>query len=187
MSGNGDDNARQLFGFRAVHVFDITQTEGAELPEFAGIDGDPGRQLQRLEDIVSKHGIQLQYDFPACGAQGVSRGGTIVIRPDMPPAETFAVMVHEVSHELLHQRTGRKREVSRTVRETEAEAVAYVVCQALGLETTTRSADYIQLYQGDVTTLSESLDLIQKTATSLIEQLQDDSIHSDNEGQRQVA
>ena len=170
-----------------MYVFDVSQTEGAELPEFAGIHGDPGTGLRRLEDIVDAYGIQLEYDFPGCGAQGVSRDGTIVVRPDMPPAETFAVLVHEVAHEILHQQTGRKREVSRTVRETEAEAVAYVVCQAMGLETTTRSCDYIQLYRGDVATLSESLDLIQKTAASLIEQLQDESAHSEQEGQRHVA
>ena len=184
---DNDGNARQLFGFRVVHVFDISQTEGDELPEFAEIHGDPGEGLRRLEGIVADFGIRLEYDFPGCGALGVSRDGTIVVCPDMPPAETFAVLAHEVSHELLHQQTGRKREVSRTVLETEAEAVAYVVCQAMGLETTTRSSDYIQLYRGDVATLSESLDLIQKTAASLIEQLQDESAHSEQEGQRHVA
>ena len=52
--------------------------------------------------------------------------------------------------------------------------MTYVVCQAMGLETTTRSSDYIQLYRDDVATLSESLDMIQKAATSLIGQLQDE-------------
>jgi len=184
---DGDGKVRQVYGFRVVHVFDVSQTEGAELPEFAGIDGDPGKRLRRLEGIVGDYGITLEYDIPGCGALGVSRDGTIVVRPDMPPAETFAVLAHELAHELLHQQTGRKQEVSRTVRETEAEAVAYVVCQAMGLETTTRSSDYIQLYQGDVATLSESLDLIQKTAASVIEQLQDESTHSEQEGQRHVA
>jgi hypothetical protein len=183
----GDGNVRQLFGFRVVHVFDVSQTQGAELPAFAGIHGDPGERLKRLEGIVNDYGIQLEYDLPGCGALGVSRDGTIVFRPDMPPAETFAILLHEVAQELLHQQTGRKQEVSRTVRETEAEAVAYVVSQAVGLETTTRSSDYIQLYRGGVATLSESLDLIQKTAASLIEQLRDESTLSEEEGQRHVA
>jgi hypothetical protein len=184
---DSNGNVRQLYGFRVVHVFDVSQTEGAELPEFAGIHGDPGRGLKRLEDIVAGYGIQLEYDFPGSGALGVSRNGTIVVRPDMPPAETFAVLVHELAHELLHQQTGRRLEVSRTVRETEAEAVAYVVCHGMGLETKTRSSDYIRLYRGDVATLSESLDLIQKTATSLIEQLQNESTQKEEEGQRHVA
>jgi hypothetical protein len=184
---DSDGSVRQLYGFRVVHVFDISQTEGDELPKFAGIYGDPGKGLRRLEGIVADYGIRLEYDFPGCGALGVSRDGSIVVRPDMPPAETFAVLAHEVSHEFLHQQTGRKRQVSRTVLETEAEAVAYVVCRAMGLETTTRSSDYIQLYRGDVATLSESLDLIQKTAATLIEQLQEESTHSEEEGERHVA
>ena len=184
---DSDSNVRQLRGFRVVYVFDISQTEGADLPEFAGIRGNPGRGLKRLEDIVAGYGIQLEYDDPGGGAEGVSRDGTIVVRPNMPPAETFAVLVHELAHELLHQRTDRKRLASRTVLETEAEAVAYVVCQAIGLDSSTRSSDYIQLYRGDVATLSESLDLIQKTAASLIEQLQGESTHSEEEGQRRIA
>jgi hypothetical protein len=184
---DNDGKVRELYGFRVVHVFDVSQTEGADLPEFAGIHGDPGRGLKRLEGIVAGYGIRLEYDSPGCGAEGASRDGTIVVRPDMPPAETFAVLVHELAHELLHQRMNRKRLVSRTVLETEAEAVAYVVCQAIDLETTTRSSDYIQLYRGDVATLSDSLDLIQKTAASLIEQLQDDAMHSEEKGQRHVA
>ena len=101
---DNDGSVRQLFGFRVVHVFDVSQTEGDELPEFAGIHGDPGEGLRRLEGIVADYGIQLEYDFPGCGAQGVSRDGTIVVRPDMPPAETFAVLVHELSHEFFTSR-----------------------------------------------------------------------------------
>ena len=158
-NAGSDDNERTVLGFRVVHVFDISQTEGEELPELAGIDGDPGDRLRRLESVVADLGIDLHYDNPGGGALGASRNGSIVVCPGMPPAETFAVLVHEVAHELLHQKSGRKRKVSRTVRETEAEAVAYVVCQAMGLETTTRSADYIHMYQGDTETLSQSLAL----------------------------
>lgn len=179
---DSDGTVRQLFGFRVVHVFDVSQTEGAELPEFAGIHGDPGKDLGRLEGIVADYGIRLEYEFLASGALGVSRDGTIVIRPDMPPAEMFAVLAHELAHELLHQQTARKQDSSRTVLETEAEAVAYVVCRAMGLETTARSSDYIQLYRGDVATLSVSLDIIQKTATSLIEQLEDELGSSERVG-----
>ncbi|MHB0958760.1 MAG: ArdC family protein [Pirellulaceae bacterium] len=170
-SDDQNDKARSLFGFRVVHVFDVSQTEGDELPEFAQIHGDPGTGLQRLEHIVGDYGIQLTYDHPGSGALGVSRNGSIVICPDLPPAETFAVLAHELAHELLHQQTGRRRSVSHAVLETEAEAVAYVVCRAMALETTARSSDYIHLHCGDTATLSQSLDCIQKTAATLIEQL----------------
>ena len=92
---------------------------------------------------------------------------------DLSQSETIAILVHEHAHEMLHQKSGRKHECSRTVRETEAEAVAFVVCQALGLDSVTRSADYIQLYRGDTETLAESLELIQKTAASIVDAIRD--------------
>jgi len=72
-----------------------------------------------------------------------------------------------VAHELLHQGDGRPG--SRTVRETEAEAVAFVVCEAVGLQANGAAADYIQLYQGDSKTLAASLERIQRTAAGIIE------------------
>ena len=176
--GDGDgplqdkaDEARFLAGFKVVHVFDVSQTDGEGLPEFAQIHGDPGDKLSSLEQLVRDSGVELEYDFIGNGASGASQKGRIVIRPDLSSAETFAVLVHELSHELLHQQTDRKQETTRTVRETEAEAIAHVVCQAFGLDGTTRCSDYIQLYRGDTKTLGESLDHIQKTATHIIQHL----------------
>jgi len=53
-------------------------------------------------------------------------------------------------------------------RETEAEAVAFVVCQSLGLETGTASADYIQLWHGDADLLRASLEAVQQTAALIL-------------------
>jgi hypothetical protein len=71
--------------------------------------------------------------------------------------------VHETAHELLHK-TERHSATTKTVRETEAEAVAFVVSKAVGLVTGTASADYIQLYHGNASLLAESLEVIQQTA-----------------------
>jgi hypothetical protein len=57
------------------------------------------------------------------------------------------VLVHEAAHEWMHDEEQRKS-LDKTVRETEAEAVAYVVCQSFGLDCSTRSSDYIQMYRG---------------------------------------
>ena len=61
--------------------------------------------------------------------------------------------------------------MKKTVRETEAEAVAYVVCRSFGLDCSTRSSDYIQMYDGNEGTLIASLERIQKTAARMIESL----------------
>lgn len=157
-------------GFRGVYVFDVTQTEGAELPEFSRINGDPGDKLQKLEAVVQSHGIELVYEQHLGGADGRSEGGRIVLRAGLPPAEQFTVLAHELGHELLH-RSERRKETTRQIRELEAEAVSFVVSRAIGLEGISRSADYIQLYNGDKKLLLESLDHIQKVASSIIEEL----------------
>ena len=87
-------------------------------------------------------------------------------RERVSDADTFAIAVHEYAHELLHKRQ-QKHQASKTVKETEAEAVAFVVCQSLGLDSTTKSSDYLSLYQGSVEALSESLETIQKTAAMI--------------------
>ena len=108
-----------------------------------------------------------------------------LIAEGLPPAERFAVLAHEAGHELAHDEQ-RRRETTKTVRETEAEAVAYVVCRAFGFDCSTRSSDYIQLYRGDETTLADSLEVIQKTATRIIESLHDAQATAE-EGHRHVA
>ena len=62
---------------------------------------------------------------------------------------------------------------NKTVRETEAEAVAFVVSQAVGLDTRTALSDYIQLYAGSKATLAASLDRIQHAATGIISTILD--------------
>ena len=158
-----------MFGFKVVHVFDVAQTEGDDLPEFAEVSGDPGENIVAVERLIRSHGIELVYEVIPGGADGVSKKGTIVISPDLQPAARLATLVHEISHEILHQSSERRKETTKTIRETEAEAVAHVVCQALGLDTLDHCADYIQLYNGNSEVLVKSMDHIQKTAAQILE------------------
>ena len=79
-------------------------------------------------------------------------------------------MAHELAHSMLHQ--GGESPESKTLRETEAEAVAYVVCQAIGLDANSSASDYIQMYDGKRDTLVGSLERIQRTASEIIGGLQ---------------
>ena len=68
----------------------------------------------------------------------------------------------------ISHRGQRRTLTTKQVRETEAEAVAFVLCQAIGLETGSSSADYIQLWQGDAELLQESLQAVQETAAVIL-------------------
>ena len=166
--------------FKTAYVFDISQTEGKPLPEFARAKGDPGSYRERLERFVASRGIKLERGDLRI-AEGVSVGGTILLKASLAPAEEFSTMVHELAHEMMHQ-DPTKRPKEKTVREAEAEAVAYVVCLGIGLDANTASSDYIQLYNGNKKTLMDSLERIQRTAGEILEAVTDDGPSVDAAG-----
>jgi len=157
-----------LIGFRAVYVFDVAQTEGADLPEFEhSISGEVGEHRDRLIDFLTQQNIALEFNEKIAPALGVSYGGKIALLPGQSKAEEFVSLVHETAHELLHK-AERRTMTTQTVRETEAEAVAFIVGLAVGLEMGNASSDYIQMYAGNATLLAESLEVIQRTASTIL-------------------
>jgi hypothetical protein len=57
-----EDSQTRLFGFRTAHVFDVSQTEGEPLPEFAAVSGNPQGYTDRLREFVGSQNITLEYD-----------------------------------------------------------------------------------------------------------------------------
>jgi antirestriction protein ArdC len=164
----GETEEEVVAAFRDAHVFDISQTEGRPLPEFAKVEGNPRYYLERLRAHIGGQGIDLAYSDSLGSAYGLSCGDRILIRPGLGPAEEFSVLVHELAHEMLHKQGQGGQGISRKIREVEAEAVAFVVSQAVGLECGTAASDYIQLYDGKKETLMGSLERIQATARKVI-------------------
>ncbi len=172
-------SGKVLFGFRVVHIFDVSQTEGQELPDFATLQGDPGDKLGKLEEIIKAHGIAIEYlDQLPFGANGMSEGGKISINATRSKPQMFSTMVHELAHELLHW-GDRRESTTKVIRETEAEAVAFVVCKSIGLETSTRASDYIQLWNGDEQVLLRSLEHIRNVASKILSELNAGSISTE--------
>jgi hypothetical protein len=164
-------NQAVLVGFRNAYVFDVSQTEGAELPTMREIAGDVGENRNRLLAFIERQGIELVFTENIAPALGVSYGGRIAILPGQSKAEEFSTLVHELAHEMLHK-AERRTTTTKVVKETEAEAIAFIVGKAVGLETGSASADYIHLYQGNASLLIESLEVIQKTSAVILSALQ---------------
>lgn len=160
--------------FKTAYVFDISQTDGKPLPDFAKVNGDPGIYTERLRQYVTSKGIVLEYSDAIGSAEGVSTGGLIKLKKGLTVAEELSVLTHELVHEMLHKdRINMPKE--KKVRETEAEAVAFVVCHGIGLDVNTTSSDYIQLYNGNKETLMESLERIQRTAAEILGAVMEDT------------
>ena len=173
--GKGDrrddrDEPQAVTRFRTVWIFDAAQTDGEELPSIGTVAGDPGERLQALRDVAAERGIALRYADSLGGARGVSHGGKVELLAGMPPAEEFGVLAHELAHEALHKGE-RRAETNVLVRELEAEAVAFVVTTAAGLENGTASRDYIGLYGGDAKALARSLSHVQRASAEILDRL----------------
>jgi antirestriction protein ArdC len=172
---NSDDDDREssrIAGFRAAYVFDISQTDGKELPQIGLVEGDPCAYSDRLRRFAAEQGISIEYSEDIAPARGTSYGGRVAILPGQFPAEEFSTLAHELAHELLH-RGERRASTNKQIRETEAEATAFIVCQAVGLQPGSAAADYIQLWNGDVQVLTESLGYIRQAASQMLEALTD--------------
>ncbi len=172
-------NQPVLVGFRSASVFDVSQTEGAELPELSErVSGSVGEKRERLIEFIAAQGIELEFKESIAPALGMSYGGRIAVLPGQAAAEEFSTLVHELAHEMLHK-AERRTATTKTVRETEAEAIAFVVGSSIGLTNGHASADYIHLYHGNAALLAESLEVIQKTSALILSAIATEQVASD--------
>src|SRR6185437_4653453 len=118
-------NVAVVVGFRSAYVFDVSQTEGTDLPELREICGDVGANRDRLLSFIERQGVELVFTENIAPALGVSYGGRIAILPGQSKAEEFSTLVHELAHEMLHK-ADRRTTTTKTVKETEAEAIAFI-------------------------------------------------------------
>lgn len=165
-TGNTEKEHEFLY-FVTVPVFDISATEGKELPSIFHVEGDPGDHLESLESIIVEKGIELvECDF-LNGALGESWGGKIKVLKNIAHAQRFITLVHELAHELLHRKEDRDN-LTKVQKETEAEAVSFVVGQAIGVNSLGQAADYLQLWKGDLELFTKCLGRIQSCAKEII-------------------
>ena len=162
------DELEVVRNFVVCHVFDVSDTQGRPLPEFSHAEGDPGIYLERLKSFITAKGIELETKNLYGSMQGYASTGRIVLEDGLSPAELCGTLVHELAHQLLHIQQEAEG-LDRTVREVEAEAVAFVVGSGIGLAMGSSSSDYISLYNGKKKHLLQSLQRIQKGASAILE------------------
>jgi hypothetical protein len=107
---NGEEKnpQAQLYGFRAVYVFDISQTERKDLPALTEVKGDVGGYRERLVKFVEAQSIELRYSDKIGPAKGLSYEGKITLLSGMQPPEEFSTLVHEIGHLCCRQHKATK-------------------------------------------------------------------------------
>jgi hypothetical protein len=162
---NPPQQETHLLGFRGVYVFDIAQTGGEELAQ-SPKQVDIAEKLGKLLAFAESRQIKIEYSDRIAPAKGTSYRGLIRLLPNMEPAEAFSVLLREVASQILYN-SERRTFVTRAVHQQETKAAAFVVCEALGLESKTLFAD-CQLYYGDARLLTESLEVVHRTAAQIL-------------------
>jgi antirestriction protein ArdC len=188
---NGEEKSfQQLRGFRIVHVFDISQTEGEEFPDLDAIrpkllDGDAPEGI--WDALVTQAGAagfdvvrdQKRTENGYCDFVGKK----IAVRPDVAPAQAVKTLVHELCHALLH---GDEVARSREIQEVEVESVAYIVCDALGLDTSDYSFAYVARWSDGITELvKDTAEGVIGCAKQVLEQLEANETEDARLGGRQ--
>ena len=167
---NGDDESGVYF--KPVHVFDVSQTDGKELPsvDVPTIDESASDTLQALERVVSARGFRLEYETLETANGYTDKSGKIVIHTDLPTGHKAHTVAHELAHQALHfDKANRPEKLTRDMAELEAESVAYVVCRHFGIDADVTASRYIALWQGDGKGLRASLERIATTARNIID------------------
>ena len=165
--------------FRAVSVFDVSQTDGEPLPELEA--KELLSTVEGYEDFIKA----ITYVAPApIGFEdipGDSKGyfnieeNRIAVQEGMSESQTLKTMVHETAHSMLHNKEINKEDIlapakDRNTKEVEAEGVAFTVCSHFGIDTSEYTFGYIAGWSSgrDMKELKSSLDTIRRTASELI-------------------
>ena len=176
-SDGSDDNVYKIYGYRVVYVFDISQTEGEELPDLDAVRPKllDAAAPEGVWDALTRHAQSIGYEVVR-HQRGTENGycdflkKQIAVRPDVTSAQAVKTLVHELGHALLH--TGGQA-ASREVAEVEVESVAYVVCDALGLDSGAYSFPYVTRWsEGDTDLLKETAQRVTECASEILSRLE---------------
>lgn len=166
--------------YKVVSVFDVSQTEGKELPDLAvsELTGDVDRYRDFFAALEKTSPVPIAFEKIEGGSHGYYhlKDKRIALDEGMSELQTLKTAIHEIAHAKLHDtnltapKDGQQPRADRRTREVEAESVAYTVCQHYGLDTSDYSFGYVAGWSSGkgLSELKGSLETIRKTAAEII-------------------
>lgn len=146
-----NESTKVIRGFKAVPVFDVSQTDGADLLEVCTrLDGEDDAGLfERLRTVAVSIGFTVEDGTDLGGANGMCTHDDhrIWVLASNSPVQRVKTLAHELGHAILHA-PGDARPDSRALIELEAESVAFVVCTAAGITSDDYSFGYVATWSG---------------------------------------
>ena len=144
----GDESTtRVIRGFKPVPVFDVSQTDGQELPEVCTrlTGGQPGDAYSQLRRVAHELGFTVEEEYLSGSVNGDCNHSEHRIRVEVRNDERQQVktLAHELAHAILHEQFD-----SRSIAELEAESVAFIVCANIGIDSGDYSFGYVTNWAG---------------------------------------
>ncbi len=195
MGQMGMSNRPQITRFKAVNVFDISDTtpidERGEVPDSPQWWGEntPSETADMLFGAVSEvardMGINVTQSDAKGGEKGFSAGDHINISSDVSGAGRLSTMIHEIAHELMHWKkssiyfidNGDGRQKAE-LQELQAESVSYVVLKHYGIPVSHHST-YLVLWKANKERIQNNLEIISKVSQFLITKI-DEQVSNGN-------
>ena len=166
--------------YKVVSVFDVSQTDGKELPDIAvdELTGDVDRYKDFFAALEKTSPVPIAFENIEGGSHGYYHleDKRIAINEGMSELQTLKTAIHEIAHAKLHDidlnapKDEQQPHVDRRTREVEAESVAYTVCQHYGLDTSDYSFGYVAGWSSgrELSELKSSLETIRSAAAEII-------------------
>ena len=182
---NENGEIEKGIGFKLVPVFDVSQTQGKEIPQAVYELTDEGKIFdyetlyRALKSVSDDNKVAMHFQEIDSGARGFYNRETneIAIKRGMTKAQTIKTIIHEMAHSELHNNkivaeAGEK--LTRSTKELQAESVAFVVSNHYGIDTSEYSFAYLANWAKDkesLTDLEAQLSIVQKEAGQLIKKV----------------
>ena len=166
--------------YKVVSVFDVSQTEGKELPDIAvdELTGDVERYRDFFAALEKTSPVPIGFEQIPGSSHGYYHleDKRIAIQEGMSELQTLKTAIHEIAHAKLHDidlnapENEQQPRATRRTREVEAESVAYTVCQHYGLDTSDYSFGYVAGWSSgrELSELKSSLETIRSAAAEII-------------------
>ena len=171
------ENMKQSYlSFGKRSVFDVSQTDGKELPSIANdLQGDVNNYDLFFNSLKGISNVPIDFeDIALTGVKGYyhKTENRIAIKKGMSEAQTIKTAIHELSHAEIHN-LKKHEDIEITTKEVEAESIAYLVCKNYGLDTSDYSFGYITNWNNrkDNKIVLDSLETIRKQSTSIIDRI----------------
>ena len=171
-----EEITKQYTSFKAISVFDVSQTEGKELPSICKeLEGDVKDfdELIKAAKAASPAPIEMVDGAELNGAKGcyIPSKRVINVAKDMSEMQTFKTLTHEIAHARLGHGESDCN-LSRQEKELQAESVAFIVCANLGIDTSDYSFEYLSSWSmGETDQMMDLMADIQSTANSIVKDI----------------